>query len=470
MTYTPTIGLEIHAELLTESKLFCGCKNDPNTEEVNYYICPVCMGYPGALPYINKKAIENVLRIGVALQGTTADFTEFDRKHYFYPDIPKGYQISQYAYPLISGGELTGVPIERIHLEEDTAKSSHNAHTDSSVIDFNRAGVPLMELVTKPTIKSAEQAKKFAETLQNTLRYLGVSKARMEWGEMRVEVNISISDTDVLGVKVEIKNLNSFKAVVDAIEYETKRQTEIISSGGVVDQETRGWNENVGKTISQRSKETSAEYRYMPEPDIPKLYITKVPQWSVDELKKSIPELPERKCIRYKQEYGLSSKQAETLIRNKMLCDLFDATAERLKTKEKVQLAGNYLTSDVVGHIEKSGESVLAHLDDSNLSSLIDMISSNEISSRGAKNILAILVKGGGDSREIAERENLFQQSDEAVLLKIIEKAIAENEKVVNDYRNGSVGALQFFVGIVMRETKGAANPTKVQEILKATI
>ena len=174
-----------------------------------------------------------------------------------------------------------------------------------------------MELVTKPTIKNAEQAKKFAETLQNTLRYLGVSKARMEWGEMRVEVNISISDTDVLGVKVEIKNLNSFKAVVDAIEYETKRQTEIISSGGVVDQETRGWNENVGKTTSQRSKETSAEYRYMPEPDIPKFYITKVPQWSVDELKKSIPELPERKCIRYKQEYGLSSKQAETLIRNK---------------------------------------------------------------------------------------------------------------------------------------------------------
>ena len=271
MSYTPTIGLEVHAELLTESKLFCGCKNDPNDGEPNRYICPVCVGYPGALPYLNKRAIEHILRVGLSLGGTLAEETQFDRKHYFYPDIPKGYQISQYPYPLVTDAELLAVGIQRIHLEEDTAKSSHDVTTRGSVIDFNRSGVPLMELVTEPTIHTAEDAVRFGEMLQLVLQYLGVARARMEWGEMRVEANISVSKTDDLGTKVEVKNLNSFKAVSGAIACEVARQTELLESGGQVVQETRGWNENTGKTFSQRSKETSEEYRYMPDPDLPRL-------------------------------------------------------------------------------------------------------------------------------------------------------------------------------------------------------
>ena len=236
----PTIGLEIHAELLTNSKLFCGCKNDPNAKNPNIHICPICMGYPGALPFVNKKAIENLISVGTAVGGEVADFTEFDRKHYFYPDIPKGYQISQYEYPIISGGVINDVAIERIHLEEDTAKSNHETNDESTLIDFNRSGVPLMELVTKPDIKDADEASKFAEELQLIIRYLGVSSARMEYGEMRVEANISVADKKCDGTKVEIKNLNSLKSVRQAINYEIKRQTKVIEGGGKVIQETRG--------------------------------------------------------------------------------------------------------------------------------------------------------------------------------------------------------------------------------------
>lgn len=470
MPYTPTIGLEIHAELLTKSKLFCGCTNDPNADEPNTHICPVCMGYPGAMPYVNAQAIEHILRVGTALGGTLADFTEFDRKHYFYPDIPKGYQISQYAYPFVSGGELVGVPLERIHLEEDTAKSSHDAHEDVSIIDYNRSGVPLMELVTKPAIADAAQAQRFGEMLQHTLRYLGVSHARMEWGEMRIEVNISLSDSDTFGQKVEIKNLNSFKAVSDAIDYEIKRQSELLEKGEAIRQETRGWNENTGKTFSQRSKETSEEYRYMPEPDLPKMYVSRVPEWQSEELQKTIPELPEAKTARYTETLNLSPAQADVLVRNMQMSALFDAIAEQLKTNDKIRLAGNYLTSDVVAHLEQVGDTLFEKLTPENMSELVEMLTANEISSRGAKDILAILVREGGESRTIAEREKLFQQSDEGELLKVIDKALADNQKVVDDYRNGSEKALQFFVGVVMRETRGAANPTKALELLKQRI
>ena len=254
--YTPTIGLEIHAELLTESKLFCGCRADPSETEPNLHICPVCMGYPGALPFVNKQAVEHILRIGTALHGTLATHTRFDRKHYFYPDIPKGYQISQYPYPLVQDAELLGIGIERIHLEEDTAKSSHDITREGSVVDFNRSGVPLMELVTQPVIHTAEDARYFGEMLQLILRYLGVAQARMEWGEMRIEANISVSKTDVLGTKVEIKNLNSFKVLTAAIIYEITRQTELLERGESVVQETRGWNESTGEnffTASERN-------------------------------------------------------------------------------------------------------------------------------------------------------------------------------------------------------------------------
>src|SRR4051812_4751508 len=289
--YVPTIGLEIHAELKPASKMFCSCKNDPDEERPNVNICPICMGHPGTLPVVNQEAVRHVLKVGVAVGGVLADFTEFDRKNYFYPDIPKGYQISQYKYPLVSGGAINGIELTRIHLEEDTGTSQHE-EGDYSLVNYNRAGVPLMELVTEPVIHSAKDAVNFAKELQLLLRYLGAGEANLEKGEMRVEANISISKTEKFGTKVEVKNLNSFKAVEKAIEYEVARHIEVLESGGTLKQETRGWDETKGETFSQRSKEDSHDYRYFPDPDLPKLYISKIPELHKNVLKKEIGELP----------------------------------------------------------------------------------------------------------------------------------------------------------------------------------
>ena len=272
MNLTPTIGLEIHVELKTKTKMFCGCLNDPDEKHPNINICPICMGYPGVLPTINREAIKNVLKAGEALKGKISDYSQFDRKNYFYPDLPKGYQISQYKYPLVKGGELKGVKIRRIHLEEDTGRLIHETQNVSSYIDFNRAGIPLMELVTEPDITSGKDAKYFCEEFQLILRYLDVSDADMEKGQMRCEVNISLN----MGTKVEIKNLNSFRAVEKAIDYEISRQTEILEKGGEVEQETRGWDENKEQTFSQRKKEEAHDYRYFPEPDLPALDLKKL--------------------------------------------------------------------------------------------------------------------------------------------------------------------------------------------------
>ena len=273
MEYKPTIGLEIHIELKTRTKMFCNCLNDPEEKHPNINICPICMGHPGTLPVINKEAIKKVLMVGQALKGNIPEYSQFDRKNYFYPDLPKGYQISQYKCPLVIGGELNNVKITRIHLEEDTGRLIHEGNK-KSFVDFNRAGVPLMELVTEPVICSGKEARKFAEELQLILRYLEVSNADMEKGQMRIEVNISLSKNNNLGIKVEIKNLNSFRAVEKAIDYEIKRQTEILEKEEKIVQETRGWNENKGITFSQRKKEESHDYRYFPEPDLPILKIS----------------------------------------------------------------------------------------------------------------------------------------------------------------------------------------------------
>src|SRR3989344_9507950 len=308
--YKATIGLEIHAELKTNTKMFCDSKNDPDETKPNVNICPVCMSHPGTLPAINKQAVKSVLKVGMALNGNLADFTEFDRKNYFYPDIPKGYQISQYKFPLVSGGELNDVKLTRIHLEEDTARNQHVG--EESLIDFNRAGVPLMELVTEPVITSAKQAGDFARELQLLLRALGVAEVKREKREMGVEANISWglgldqtdslvgrTDRSVLGTKVEVKNLNSFRSVERAIEYELRRQREVIESGGKVEQETRGWDDAKGVTFSQRKKESSHDYRYFPEPDLPKLKLSQVPEWSREKLEASLPELPWTKRARW---------------------------------------------------------------------------------------------------------------------------------------------------------------------------
>lgn len=309
-SYTPTIGLEVHAELKTKSKMFCGCKNDPHSGKANENTCPVCLAHPGTLPRVNKEAVRKILEVGVALRGEIANFSEFDRKNYFYPDIPKAYQISQYQYPFVKGGELASVRLTRVHLEEDTARSQHEG--GESIVDFNRAGVPLMELVTEPVIHDSKTAVIFARELQLLLRTLGVSSANMEKGEMRVEANISISSSDKLGTKVEVKNLNSFKSVEQAIEYEISRQTEIISNGNIILAETRGWDEDKGKTFSQREKETAKDYRYFPDPDIPKFSLKKMEEFSRGNLEAAMPELPSQ--LRQKWiVLGLNADQTETL-------------------------------------------------------------------------------------------------------------------------------------------------------------
>src|SRR3989344_5850536 len=274
MKYQPVIGLEIHVELKTESKMFCSCKNDPNEKHPNLNICPICMGHPGTLPVINREAVWKTILTGLALNGIIAEFSQFDRKNYFYPDLPKGYQISQYQHPLVWGGELRGVQITRVHLEEDTARNVHEG--DATLVDFNRSGVPLMELVTEPDITDAQQARAFCEELQLVLQYIGAPDANMEKGQMRCEANISIhpEGQKEYGTKVEVKNINSFKAVEQAIEFELARQEKVLEKGEKVKQETRGWDENKGITFSQRSKESAHDYRYFPEPDLPPLTFT----------------------------------------------------------------------------------------------------------------------------------------------------------------------------------------------------
>lgn len=461
--YTPTIGLEIHAELKTLTKMFCNSKNDPDEKEPNKNVCPVCMGHPGTLPTINKEAVKHVLKVGVALGGELADFTEFDRKNYFYPDIPKGYQISQYKYPLVKGGSLNDVLITRVHLEEDTATSVHDKG-DYSLVDFNRAGVPLMELVTEPVIKSAEQAASFAKELQLLLQYLGVGEANMEKGEMRVEANISVSKDDTLGTKVEVKNLNSFKAVEKAINFEVARHIELLEKGEDIIQETRGWDETKGKTFSQRKKESSHDYRYFPEPDLPKLYISEITEFSIDSLKKELPELPWEKRGRYIK-MGLKDEDADFFVKpyNKDYDELLKKVIEFSDDKNMLNLASNYIVSDLVGLVRKSGS---LKMEPGNFIKLMQMIQSNKISSRGAKDILALMSEEGGDPEKIAGEKNLLQKSDTDELKKVIEKIIKDNPKVVEDYKNGKEASLQFLIGQGMKETRGSANPAVLKEIL----
>lgn len=465
--YFTTIGLEIHAELDTNSKMFCGCKNDPDTETPNTNICPVCMAHPGSLPVANKKAIEHVIRVGLALDSEIANFTEFDRKNYFYPDIPKGYQISQYKYPIVSGGELDGVKITRIHLEEDTANNKHEG--DHSLIDFNRAGVPLMELVTEPVIHSAKEAVDFAKELQILLRYLGVSHANMEKGEMRVELNISISpDKNKLGTKVEVKNINSFKAVERAAEYEIKRMSELYEAGreGEIVQETRGWDEGKGITFSQRSKENSEDYRYFPEPDLPKFYLHEV--FDLEKLKKELPELPEDKRFRYIEDYKLKLEDIESYIVDRELGSWFENVIKELNTDvNKIKIASNYVTSDLLG-LKNSMEVKLPN--PVNFAELIAMVTGGEISSRGAKDILAMIVVKDESPMHIAKTQNLLQKNDEGSLTEIVQKVIDANPTVVATYKSGKENAIMSLVGQIMKETKGSANPQIVQKLLKEMI
>ncbi len=475
--YKITIGLEIHAELKTQTKMFCDSKNDTDEKRPNVNICPVCMGYPGTLPVINKEAVKHILKVGIALGGEIADYTEFDRKNYFYPDIPKGYQISQYKHPLVKGGELNGVKITRIHLEEDTARSSHDKG-NYSLVDFNRAGIPLMELVTEPVISSPEQASSFAKELQLLLQTLGVAEANMEKGEMRVEANISVSKTEKFGTKVEVKNLNSFRAVERAIAYEVDRHISILEEGGKISQETRGWDETKEITFSQRAKEESHDYRYFPDPDLPKLVISEIPDLNPNLLKKEMPELPWEKRLRLMRDYDLSKEEAEVFVRSMNRGAYLDELSKVLKDKYKIKKAVNIITSDLAGLMNKDTSVSWDHtpIEDkvpiSSIAGIADLYVSGAISSAAVKQVLAG-VYFEGDKREpyeIAEEKGLFQKNDESELKTVVEKIISENQEVVAQYKAGKTTAIQFLVGQGMKATRGSANPEILKFILEKMI
>lgn len=462
--YYTTIGLEIHVELKTNSKMFCGCKNDPFVDTPNLHTCPVCMAHPGTLPVANKKAIESVIKVGLALGGNIADFSEFDRKNYFYPDIPKAYQISQFKYPIVSGGHLAGVDITRVHLEEDTATSSHSS--DGSLVDFNRAGVPLMELVTEPCIHDTDTLSNFAHELQTLLRYLDVSDANMEQGQMRVEVNISVSaDKDKLGVPVEVKNIASFRSAVKAALYEQKRMIDLIEGGKIneIVKETRGWDDAKNKTTSQRTKENAEDYRYFPDPDLPKMYLHKA--FDIEKMRAELPELPNAKRARYRNDYGIKDEDIESYIEDIELSKWFESVAKALNDKEKIKTASNYITSDYLG-LKKSNENVQLPKSE-NFAELMTMFADGVVSSRAAKDILAMIVIADESPMKIATEKDLIQKNDEGALKEIAQKIIDANPVVVATYKGGKENALMSLVGQIMKETKGSANPALVQKILK---
>ncbi len=490
MNYQPKIGLEIHVELKTKSKMFCSCPNDPNEKRPNVNICPVCTAQPGTLPVINKEGIRKVIKTGLALNCRIPQYSNFDRKNYFYPDLPKGYQISQLYQPLCREGFLIidgpegknpdeagrKIRIREVHLEEDTGRLIHPEGADYSLVDFNRAGIPLMELATEPDLNSAKEAREFAEKLHLILHYLDVSDADMEKGEMRVEVNISLSKKEgELGTKVEIKNLNSFRSVERAAEYEIERQTKILKSGKKIVQETRGWDDIKGITVSQREKEEAQDYRYFPEPDLPPLYFTKK---EIDEICAEIPELPQQKRKRLGREYQLDKKSIEIFVYNKDLGEYFEKVVSefgpqlsRKKLSELMKLATNYLITDLRGllkraphrFLKKSGGGLITP---ENFAEFITLIYRGEISSKIAKQVLAEMFKTGADPSHIIEEKGLSQITDEAEIEKIIKEVISKNPKAVQDFKKGKETAIQFLIGQIMAQTKGKANPKIVRNIL----
>src|SRR3989344_4868112 len=506
--YKPTIGLEIHAELKTNSKMFCGCKNDPDEKRPNINICPTCTAQPGTLPVANEEAIKKVIKTGLALNCKIAEESKFDRKNYFYPDLPKGYQISQYDQPLCEKGYLEigdnspsnkasakrgKIGITRIHLEEDTGSLVHpdgadlTAQAGYSLVNLNRAGVPLMELVTEPDITSGVQAREFAEELQLIFRYLGVSDADMDKGLMRVEVNISISKGKTLGTKVEIKNLNSFRVVEKAIDFEIKRQEEVLESGEKVVQETRGWNDKKEITFSQREKEEAHDYRYFPEPDLPPLHFEKE---YIEKIKSTIPELPDRKRERFAKEYGIDEKSIEIFVIDKDFSEYYedvisefedmveeDKHSEKANKKESRlhQLVANYLISDVRGLLGNTSVSSAQaefvrsnfKITAENFAEFIKMIYKDEISSKVAKMVLRDMFNTGSDPSSIVDENNWGQMKDSGALEEAVKKVIENNAKPVEDYKSGNKNALQFLAGQVMKETRGTANPGAEQETLK---
>lgn len=492
MKYIPTIGLEIHAELKTRSKMFCSCLNDLLEQHPNVNICPICMGHPGTLPVANEDAINKVIKVGLALGCAIPERSKFDRKNYFYPDLPKGYQISQYDAPFCKEGYLDiggltplwgsdppllegrTIRITRVHLEEDTGKLIHPVGADYSLVDFNRAGVPLMELVTEPDITSAKEASAFAQELQLILRYLGASDADMERGQMRVEANISVrpEGQEKLGTKVEVKNLNSFRSVHDAIEFEIKRQTEALESGTKVIQVTMGWNPTTGTTFVQREKEEAHDYRYFPEPDLPPLHFS---EEKIQTLRAQLPELPQARRDRFQKEYRLSPKEIEVFVGQKDLGEYFEKVISELgpnlseeRIHKLIKLSANYILSDLLGLLEKAsvvGDNFL--ITPKNFAELILLIEEGKVSSPIAKTVLKEMFASGKDPSHIIKDKGLAQVIDETKIQSIAQEIIKKNPQAVEDFKKGKENALQFLVGQMMTQTKGRANPRIVDEMLR---
>ncbi|MDD3007024.1 MAG: Asp-tRNA(Asn)/Glu-tRNA(Gln) amidotransferase subunit GatB [Candidatus Pacebacteria bacterium] len=487
MEYEVVIGMEIHFEIKTASKMFCSCANNPEEVIPNKNVCPICAGHPGTLPTINKKAIESVIRAGLAVNCEIATFSKFDRKNYFYPDLPKGYQVTQYDLPLCKNGflEVNGkkIRVNRIHMEEDTGKLVHPAGAGYSLVDLNRSSVPLAELVTEADLRSSADAKDFCKQLQQIIRAIGVSDGDMEKGHMRCEANISLRPVgrEEFGTKVEVKNLNSFRAVERAIEYEMKRQAEVLNEGGKIVQETRGWNADKQITFSQRLKEEAHDYRYFPEPDLPPMDLTKeAGVFDVEAIKNSIPELPMQKKYRLMDQYGLTEENAKIFSEDYDLSNAFEEVVSELEAwveakdidngaiLKLTKLSANYILTEMQRLLYVSGTTVCnCKISKENFAEFITLIYEGKVSSSGAQALLKEMFDTGGDPSDILDAKGLGQMTDGDEIGKIVDAVIVSNQKSVDDYKGGKENALKFLIGQVMRESKGQANPNMAEELLK---
>jgi len=474
MKYEAVIGLEVHTELRTTTKIFCSCKTSfgaaPNTN-----VCPVCLGLPGVLPVLNKKVLEFAVRAGLALNCDICRFSKFDRKNYYYPDLPKNFQTSQYDLPICGpghldievGGEKKRIRITRAHMEEDAGKLVHHGKSitdsDYSLVDYNRTGTPLLEIVSEPDMRSAKEAVAYMEKLRAILQYVGISDCRMEEGSLRCDANVSVRPVGQkeLGTKTEIKNINSFRGVEKAIEYEALRQAELLEEGGKVVQETRTWDEKAGVTKSMRSKEEANDYRYFPEPDLVPFTVS---EEYIEEIRKSLPELPDARKERYMKEYGLSSEDAQTVTNDKDRADYFEAM---VAAGADPKAALNWIMGDLAAQLSQAGlEIAQAPVSANNLAGLLALVDKGDISGKIAKKVFAEMWNNGGTAEEIVKAQGLVQISDTGALEEIVTRVIAANPQSVEDFKAGKKKAMGFLMGQIMKETKGQANPKAVSGLL----
>lgn len=475
MKYKTVIGLEVHAQLNTESKIFCSCSTEFGAA-ANTHACPVCMGLPGVLPVLNRKVLEKAILAGLATECSISEYSKFDRKNYFYPDLPKAYQISQFDKPICKSGKIRvksgegfkDIRLNRIHLEEDAAKNVHpeDASKNYSYVDFNRSGTPLIEIVTEPDISSGDEAYEFLSKLKQILRYIGVSDCNMEEGSLRCDVNISIMPEDAtkLGNKVEIKNMNSFKAVKLAIEFEYKRQLQMAEYGETIVQETRLWNADKLETYSMRSKEDSHDYRYFPDPDLAPVIVDKE---FIDKLKSSLAELPDAKIDRFMKDFALPVYDASVLSSTRELAEYFEKTVSNGANPKK---ASNWIMSELLAHVDDSEKMESFIVKPESLAKLLLLVDKNVINGKIAKTVFSDMLQSGDDPEEIVNKKGLVQVSDTSEIEKIVEAVIAANPQSIADIKEGKAKAAGFLVGQVMKESKGKANPQIVNEILNKCI